>query len=104
MKRRVGSSLSSQLHDVLTQLPQKLLFGVWAVLSGHQRANTYSCLFVIHFYYIVISYMQNPVYLSKLRLTFLKYQLSKLSQQDQVHPHDSGPFSLSSLIFSLSSS
>lgn len=54
-QRRVGTPLPFELHVGLTQLPQKLLFGVWVVLSGLQRANTHSCLLVIHFYYHIIN-------------------------------------------------
>lgn len=78
----VSSNVSRQRSKVewtwwLTQLPQKLLFGVWAVPYGLQRANTHTCLFVIHFYYRIINYVLNLAYIPKPRLTFHICQLSK---------------------------
>lgn len=54
-QKRVRAPLPFELHVGLTWPPQKLLFGVWAVLSGLQRASTHTCLFMIHFYYQIIN-------------------------------------------------
>lgn len=102
----MGTPLPFKLHIGPTQLPQKLLFGVWSILSVLQRANTHACPFVIHFYYWIINYVLNPsTYqnadysssdasfqnITALLKSFLSFPCSL---EDQVHPHKSGQFSL----------
>ena len=75
-QKKSGNSTSIWTSWGLTQPPQKLLFGLWAVQSGRQRANTHIYRFVIYFT-IGFNYVQSPLNISKPRLSFLRCELSK---------------------------
>lgn len=68
--KKSGNSISIWTSWGLTQLSHQWLGGVRAVQYECQRANTHTCLFMIHFT-IGFNYVKIPLYISKPRLIFL---------------------------------